>query len=328
MTSITRKIVQAVAVCGFTAGPALPAVAASYPERPITVVVAWPAGGMADNVIRVATEKMQPELGQPVVVENRPGAGGQVAASLVAKAAPDGYTLLLTTSALTMNAALEGDQAKFDVLNDFVPIARGGLAPSILMVRKDFPANTVQELLAQAKSNPGKFSYGSAGVGTPAHLSSELMKSLADIDVLHVPYKGAPPVMVDLASGRIDMAFANYTVALPQVQAGRVRPLAVTSLQRSPLMPDTPTLDEAGLSNFEADQWVGLLAPKGTPGPVVERVAKAFSQALRDPKATETLAQNGIAADGDSTPGDFSVYLKDDLNKWVDLVKSAGIKNE
>lgn len=327
MMSITRKVVQAAAACSLMAGLAAPAVA-DYPERPITVIVAWPAGGMADNVIRVAAEKMQPALGQPVVIENRPGAGGQVAASLAAKASPDGYTVLLTTSALTMNAALEGDQAKFDVLNDFVPIARGGLAPSILMVRQDFPANTVQELLEQAKANPGKFSYGSAGVGTPAHLSSELMKSLAGIDVLHVPYKGAPPVMIDLASGRIDMAFANYTVALPQVQAGRVRPLAVTSAQRSPLMPDTPTLDEAGLSDFEADQWVGLLAPKGTPDAVVERIAKEFSLALRDPKAAKTLADNGIAADGDSTPDSFSAYLKEDLKKWVDLVKSAGIKNE
>jgi len=196
------------------------------------------------------------------------------------------------------------------------------------MVRSDFPATTVQELLALAKANPGKFSYGSAGVGTPAHLSAELLKSLGGVDILHVPYKGAPPVMVDLISGRLDMAFANYTVALPHVESGRVRALAVTSAERSPLMPDVPTLDEAGLQGFEADQWIGILAPKGTPSDAVERVAREFSVALQDAKARESLEANGIAADGASTPETFASYLKDDLEKWVDLVKSANIKTD
>jgi len=298
---------------------------AGYPSRSISIIVAWPPGGLVDNLVRIVAQKLQPELGQSVVVENKPGAGGVVAANYVGHAQADGYTLLATTSALTMNAALRKKELRFDVLKDFEPIALAGLAPSVLMVRNSLPVKSVKELIALAKSEPGKLTYGSAGIGTPANFSSELLNTMAGIRVMQVPYKGAPPVMLDLAAGRVDMAFANTTVALPQVLAGHVRALAVTSAKRSPLLPDVPTLAEAGLPDFEADQWVGFLAPRGTPRPILERLAKDINVALQDPAVRAALAKQGVVAAGKSSPASFSAYLKKDLAKWDGVVKAAHI---
>jgi tripartite-type tricarboxylate transporter receptor subunit TctC len=300
------------------------AMAQAYPARPVHVIIPWPPGGLVDVLGRVVAEKLQASLGQPFIIENRPGAGGVIGADLAAKAAPDGYTLLLTTSALNMNAALPS-KLPFDVLKDFDPIVVAATAPSILVVRPDLPVHNVRELIALAKAQPGKLTYASAGNGTPAHLSAELFKTMTGTDMLHVPYKGAPPAMVDQLAGRVDFHFANATVALPYVKAGRIRALAVTSATRSPLVPDIPTMAEAGVPGFEASQWIGFLAPHGTPPDVIERVATAVDQALAHEDVKAALAKQGMDVDGKSTPQAFAGYMKRDLAKWQDVVKRAHI---
>jgi tripartite-type tricarboxylate transporter receptor subunit TctC len=258
------------------------------------------------------------------VVENRPGAGGVVGADAVAKAAPDGYTLVLTTSALNMNAALRHN-LPFDVTKDFEPIVIAATAPSILVVRAGLPVKNVKELIALAKAQPGKLTYASAGNGTPAHLSAELFKTMTGTDILHVPYKGAPPAMVDQIAGRVDIQFANPTVALPHIKDGKIRALAMTSAARSPLQPDLPTMSEAGVPGFEASQWLGFLAPRGTPKAVVDRLAGAINKALADPEVKAALAKQGMDVVLTSTPQSFAADMKRDLAKWVDVVKRANV---
>jgi tripartite-type tricarboxylate transporter receptor subunit TctC len=304
---------------------AAPAQQAPYPDKPVRVVVAWPPGGLVDVLGRVLAEKLQASLGQPFVIENRAGAGGVIGADLVAKAPPDGYTLLLSTSALNMNAAMQ-QKLPFDVQADFQPVVVAATAPSILVVRNDLPVHNVRELIALAKSEPGKLTYASAGNGTPAHLSAELFKTMTGTDMVHVPYKGAPPAMVDQIAGRVDFHFANATVALPHIKTGKIRALAVTSATRSPLVPDIPTMAEAGVPGFEADQWIGFLAPRGTPKPVVDRLAGAITHALAQPDVKAALAKQGMDVVTDSTPERFTGFMKQDLAKWTDVVKRAHVK--
>ena len=299
--------------------------AQDYPAKPIRVVVPWPPGGLVDVAARVVGEKMQAALRQPLIIENKPGAGGVIGADLVAKAAPDGYTLALTTSALNMNAALQ-QKLPFDVNRDFAPIAVTAYAPSILVVHPSLGVSSVRELIALARSRPGKLTYASAGNGTPAHLSAELLKSMLGLDILHVPYKGAPPAMADQIAGRVDFHFANAAVALPQMSGGKVRPLAITSAQRSSVAPELPTMAEAGVPNFEADQWVGFLAPRGTPPALIERLAAEQARVLALEDVRSTLAKSGMAAATGGTPAEFAAYLRRDLAKWSEVVKSANIK--
>jgi tripartite-type tricarboxylate transporter receptor subunit TctC len=300
-----------------------PAAADDYPNKPVRIVVPWPAGGLVDIVARAVGSKLGSALGQPVVVENKPGAGGAIGADTVAKAAPDGHTLVLTTSALTMNAAL-GTKAPFS-LEDLEPVAIAAYAPNILVVHPSMPVRSVKDLVALAKSNPGKLTYASAGTGSPAHFSGELFKSLMGLYIVHVPYKGAPPAMIDQIAGRIDFHFANAAVALPQIEAGRVRALAVTSAKRSELLPELPTMAEAGVTDFEADQWLGILAPRGTPPRIVERLSSEINKALAMPDVQSTLAKSGMRVDGTSTPASFRSHYKRDLDKWTQVVKKANI---
>ena len=303
----------------------LPSAAQEYPAKPVRVVVPWPPGGLVDVAGRVIGEKLAAALGQPFVIDHKPGAGGVIGAEMVAKAAPDGYTIGLTTSALNMNAALQA-KMPFDVAQDFEPVAVAAYAPSILVVHPSLGVKSVQELVALAKSRPGKLSYASAGNGTPAHLSGELLKSMLGLDILHVPYKGAPPAMADQIAGRVDFHFANAAVALPQVRAGKVRGLAVTSSQRASFAPELPTMAEAGVPSFEADQWIGYLAPRGTPRAVLERLNAAIGRAITGEDVKAALAQSGMSTAAPGTPAQFGAYLKQDLAKWTGVVKSANIR--
>jgi len=298
--------------------------AAQYPDKPIRMIVPWPAGGLVDILARAVSNPMASALGQPVIVENRTGAGGSIGAAAVASAPADGYTILLSTSALDMNAAL-GIRTPFDVTKDFDPIVVAAYAPSILVVNPAVPAKSVEELIELARKDPGKYTFGSAGIGSPAHFSGELLKSLAGIDMTHVAYKGAPQAMLDVIAGRVDCLFANIAVGQPQIRSGKVRALAVTSAARIAAFPDVPTMEEAGVKGFEADQWLGFLAPHGTPRPIVERLAAEIDKALASPDVKAALARNGMTVAGASTPQSFASYLASDLRKWSSLATKADL---
>lgn len=301
--------------------------AQSYPSKPIRLVVPWPAGGVVDLAARQMGIRLQTALGQPVVVENKLGAGGNIGADVVAKAPADGYTLLLTSSALTVSTAI-GAKMQFDAIKDLERVALVGYAPSVLVVSASSKIQTVQELIKAARGQPGALSYASAGVGSPAHMTGELFKSRNELFILHIPYTGAPAAMTDQIAGRIDFHFSNAAVALPQVKAGKVRALAVTSAQRMASLPQVPTMMEAGVDKFEADQWLGLLAPKGTPSEVVQKLAAEVNKVLAQEEFSAALANAGMSSAKPGKPEGFDAYYKQDLAQWVAVVKSAGIKPE
>ena len=325
MNRLVRSSICAVALLTAAALPC--AHAQDYPDKPVRLVVPWPAGGLVDIAARLMGTSLQSTLGQPFVVENKPGAGGAIGADTVAKATPDGYTLALTTSALNMNAALKRTPG-FSIANDFIPVAAVAYAPSVLVARNGLGVKTVAELIALARAKPGKLTYASAGPGSPAHLYGELFKSLAKVDMLHVPYKGAPQAMTDLMAGEVDVLFANAAVALPQIKADRVRALAVTSAQPFAATPDLPTLIEAGLPTFEADQWLGILAPRGTPPAVVQRLRTTIAQTLAKDDVRAKLSQNGMSAASAATTAEFTAVLNREFDTWQTLVKSANLKPE
>jgi tripartite-type tricarboxylate transporter receptor subunit TctC len=271
--------------------------------------------------------RMQAALGQPVVIDNKLGAGGSVGADLVAKAPADGHTLLFTSSALTINAALRA-RMPFDALKDLERVALVAYAPSVLVVSENSSIKSVQDLVKTARAQPGKLSYASAGVGSPAHLTGELFKSRQNLFILHIPYTGAPAAMTDQIAGRIDYHFANAAVALPQIRAGKVRALAVTSAQRMPGLPQVPTMAEAGVDKFEADQWLGLLAPKGTPPAVIDKLVSEVNKVLALDEFNQSLASAGMSSAKPGKADAFESYFKQDLAQWTAVVKAASIKPE
>ena len=303
----------------------LPVLAQDYPVKPVRMIVPWPAGGLVDIAARAVAKELQASMGQPFVVDNRVGAGGVIGADLAAKAPPDGYTLTLTTSAINMNAAL-GQKLPFDVGNDFAPVAAVAYAPSVVVVNVGLAAKTVQELTALARALPGKLSYASAGIGSPAHLATELYKSTMGLDIAHIPYKGAPQAITDLIAGHVDILFANAAVALPQIRAGAVRAIAVTGAQRFSALPELPTMAESGVKDFEADQWLGILAPRATPPAVLRRLRTEIDRALVSESMRTALTASGMSVAPVATLEQFSGYLKADLTKWTDVVKRAQIK--
>ncbi len=324
-----KKIAAAMLCAGtvILSGAGLPCQAQEFPARPVRVVVPWPPGGLVDVAARVVAKELHASTGQPFVVDNKPGAGGVIGADMVAKAAPDGYTLTLTTSALNMNAAL-GQKLPFDAAADFAPIAAVAYAPSIVVIHPAVNARTVQELVALARSRPGKLTYASAGIGSPAHLSAELFKSIMGLDILHVPFRGAPQAIAEVMAGRVDLLFANATVALPQIKAATVRPLAVTGAQRFSAAPDLPTMVEAGVRDFEADQWLGIFAPRGTPGAVLGRLRAEIDKALGSDEVRAALARSGMTAASVASAEQFAAYVREDLAKWKEVVRKAAIKAE
>lgn len=299
----------------------------TYPSKPIRVVVPWPAGGLVDVAARQLSNRMQTALGQAFVIDNKLGAGGSIGAELVAKAPADGYTLLFTSSGLTINAALR-EKMPFDAVKDLERVAVVAFAPSVLVVHANSNIQSVQDLIKVAREQPGRLSYASAGVGSPAHLTGELFKSRQSLFILHIPYTGAPAAMTDQIAGRIDYHFANAAVALPQIKAGKVRALAVTSSQRMPGLPQVPTMGEAGMDKFEADQWLGLLAPKGTPPAVVDKLVTEVNKVLVLDDFNLALTNAGAARAKPGTAATFDSYFKQDLLQWQTLVKTANIKPE
>ncbi|MEI6550931.1 MAG: tripartite tricarboxylate transporter substrate binding protein [Betaproteobacteria bacterium] len=306
---------------------ALPAHAQNYPNKPIRLIVPWPAGGLVDVAARQLSNRIQTAMGQAIVIDNKLGAGGNVGADQASKAAADGYTLLFTSSALTISTALR-NKMPFDAIKDLERLAVVAYAPSVLVVNSNSNITSVQELIKVANANPGKLSYASAGVGSPAHLTGELFKSRQNIFILHIPYTGAPAAMTDQIAGRIDYHFANAAVALPQIKAGKVRALAVTSAQRMPGLPQVPTMAEAGVDKFEADQWLGLFAPKGTPSNVIEKLVAEVNKVLVQDDFTQSLAGAGMNSAKPGKPESFDAYFKQDLAQWAQVVKSANITPE
>lgn len=301
--------------------------AQGFPAKPVSIVVPWPPGGLVDIAARQLATRLQAALGQPVVVENKAGAGGNIGANQVAKAAADGYTLLFTTSALTINTALQ-PKLPFSFGKDFEPIALVATAPSVLVVGPAIAPGSVKELIDTAAAKPGKLSYASAGIGSPAHLTGELFKNTRKLFVVHVPYPGAPAALNDQIAGRIDYQFANMTVALPQIRAGKVKALAVTSTARFAGLPQVPTMVEAGVPGFEADQWLGLLGPRGLPKAVSERLVAEVNKALTSDELRSALVQAGMTSAAPSTLAAFEAYLTQDLAKWSTVIKAQNIRPE
>jgi tripartite-type tricarboxylate transporter receptor subunit TctC len=305
---------------------ALPAAfATDYPTRPVTLVVAFPPGGASDVLARIVGRKLEQILSQPFVIDNRPGAGGNVAAEAVAHAAPDGYTLLAGNNAiLATNAALYR-KIKFDPVADFAPIGLIGSQANILVVNPALPVKSLAELITLAKANPGKLNFASSGHGLAAHLAGELFKAEAGIDIVHVPYKGAAPALQDVIAGHVQMMFATASSVVAHIQDGKVRPLAVATLKRTAVLPDIPTMDELGLRNFDATTWHGLVAPAHTPKDVVATVNRALVSSLDDPGVKKSLGDLGVDIMG-GTPDDFAAYIKSEIPKWTAIIKASGAK--
>ncbi len=296
---------------------------ADYPERPVTIVVGFPPGGPSDVLARVIANKLGELLGQPFVVDNRPGAGGNVAGEVVAHAEPDGYTLLMgNNSILATNASLYA-KIGFDPIKDFSPISLVGSQANILVVNPNVPANTMGELIDLAKANPGKLNFASSGFGAAAHLAGELFKTMAQIDIVHVPYKGAGPALQDVISGQDQMMFATAASVVGMIKSGQVRALAVTTLKRTAVLPDIPTVDELGLKGFEATTWHGLVAPEGTPKEIIATLHRAIVAALNDAEVRRSLTDLGVEIIGDS-PEEFSAYIQAEIPKWRDVIKASG----
>ena len=300
--------------------------AANYPSRPVTIIVPFTPGTGMDILARTVGPKLGERLGVPVVIDNRPGASGNIGAAAVAKAAPDGYTLLLSGNPLVMNVSLNKD-LPFDPIKDLAPVeemARGTLA---ITINPSIPATTVKEFVAYAKANPGKLAYGSPGVGTPQHLATEWFKSTTGIDMLHVPYKGSAGAITGLLAGEIAFMFNAVHAVLPQAKAGKLRILAVAGAKRSPVEPDIPTVAESGYPEFDVDLWYGLLVPAGTPKEIIARLNSEITQILSAPDMRATLAGQGLDA-VTSTPEQFGALMKADLARWAQVVKTAGIRAE
>jgi tripartite-type tricarboxylate transporter receptor subunit TctC len=304
-----------------------PARAAEYPSRPIALVVAFTPGGPSDVLARIVGKQMEQLLGVPFVIENRPGAGGNIAADAVAHAAPDGYTLLMgNNSILATNESLY-KRLSYSPQKDFSPIALIGTQANILVVNPQVPANSLKELIALAKAQPGKLNFASSGHGAAAHLAGELFKAEAKVDIVHVPYKGAAPALQDLIGGHSQLMFATAASVVGHIKGGKVRALAVTTLKRTQILPDIPTMDEAGLPGFEASTWHGLVAPAGTPAEVIAKLHGAAVKALQDPGVQASLERLGVDIVG-GTPEQFKAYIAAEVPKWAAIVKASGAKME
>ena len=303
-----------------------PGSAQTWPNRTVRFVVPFPAGGSADTLARLLGQKISDPLGQPVVVENRPGAGGNLGTDVVAKSAPDGYTFLLTPSSFASQPALYPNLS-WDPVKDFAPVALVASQPHELEVNLNVPARSLQELIALAKAKPGQLNYASGGVGTTNHLAGELFKRMTGTDIVHVPYRGNPLAVVDVLNGQVAMMFDFMITGLPHVNEGRLRALAVTSTHRVPQMPDVPTMIEAGLPGYEAVAWFAVMAPAGTPRDIITKLNAQLNAALKQSDVLARLDQLGAEPMG-GTPEDVSKLLSTEIPKWATVIKDANIKVE
>ena len=296
---------------------------ASFPDKPIKIIVGYAPGGSSDITARLISDRLRQELGQPVIVENRPGAGGNIGSLAVARATPDGYTLLLAAAAqIVINPALYKNMP-LDPLKDLVPITQLQTDHNLMVVNPSVPAKNLKEFIAYAKSHPKDVTFSSPGAGSPAHLAGELMNQMAGLTMLHVPYKGSGAALNDLIAGHVTMAIDNMPALLPQVQAGKLRAIAVASPRRAAAAPDVPTIDEAGLNGYVVGAWKGLMAPAGTPAPIIAKLHDAAIKVLADPEIRQRLIALGAEPVGD-TPEQFAKTLREETAKWSALVKSTG----
>jgi tripartite-type tricarboxylate transporter receptor subunit TctC len=324
---IWNTLLGATALALVLSSPFDPAHAQSYPNRAITLVIPFAPGGSTSIVGRGIADKMSELLGEKVVVDNRPGAGGTVGTKAVAKSDPDGYTLLLGyTGTFAIGPSLYKNVG-YDPRKDFAPIGLIGNAPNSLVVHPSFPAKTIAELIAYAKANPGKVNFGSAGAGTASHITGEYFGTAAGIKLVHIPYKGTGPALTDLLGGHIPMAFAPIPASHANVSAGTLRALAVTSTTRSSLMPEVPTISESALPGFDASLYYGLVAPAGTPRPIIDRLNKELRAALASDEVRKQLTQDGTELTP-GTPEDYAAFIDKDEKKWSQLVKASGVEQE
>jgi tripartite-type tricarboxylate transporter receptor subunit TctC len=298
----------------------------AYPSKPVRFIVPSSAGGGTDIIARALSQKLSEALGQQFVVENRPGAGQMIGIELAAKAPADGHTILMVASTLAINPIMY-KKVSYDPVRDFAPITQAASLPNVLVVHPSLPVKSVAELIALAKREPGRIAYASAGIGTSPQMSVELLKSLAGIDLLHVPYKGTAPGVIDVLAGQVKVMTPNVLTALPYIKSGRLRALAVTSAKRSEALPDVPTMAEAGVPGYESVQWYGVLAPAGTPREIVERLHVEIAKALRAGDVRERLAADGAEPVG-SSPDEFAAFIRAEIAKWAKVAKAAGIQPE
>ena len=304
----------------------LQAAAQSYPSQPIRMIAPFPPGGSVDIMARLIGDPLDKQLGQRIVVENRSGASGNLGMEVAARATPDGYTIVLNTIPLVTNQALFKNLT-WDPIKDFVHIGMVATAPHVLVVPKRITANSVQELLAQARANPGKMNYASAGIGTTFHFCAEMFKDETKTFILHIPYRGGGPALLDTLSGQVDMSFPTLSAALPHVKAGNLKALAVTSATRAKLLPDVPTMQEAGVKGFEFTQWLTILAPAGTPQPVVVRLNQALNAALGSKDVADKFAQQGFEP-FTTSPEQTRKFLANEVQRYARLIKARGITAE
>ncbi|MBO9646266.1 MULTISPECIES: tripartite tricarboxylate transporter substrate binding protein [Pseudacidovorax] len=326
MRSISRRAVLSALAFSTLTGAAGIAAAADWPSKPITLIVPFAAGGTNDILARIVGQKLSTQLGVPVVVDNRGGAGGTLGAGIAARATPDGNTFLMAAIAHAVAPALY-KSLPYDFGRDFDPIGLIGTTPNVLIVNPSVPAKTVPELIAYAKANPGKLNYGSAGPGSTEHLAGELFRAITKTDITHVPYKGGAPMMADLLAGNIQMALETSPSASPHIKANKVRALAVTSATRSPIFPNLPPLAEAGVPGYEMTTWFALMAPHNTPAAVQERMQKELRTALANPEVKTRFAEQGVTA-GNMTPAEVRSFVQHETQRWGDSLRSAGVKPE
>jgi tripartite-type tricarboxylate transporter receptor subunit TctC len=300
---------------------------AAFPQKPVRIVVPYPPGGTNDVLARVLAQKLQDAWGQPVVVENKPGAAGNIGAAEVAKAVPDGHTLLLTNINITsMNPALVA-RMPFDAQKDFAPISLLGTTAMALVVHPNVPVKSAQELIRLLREKPGRMSYASSGNGSPQHMSAEMFKAMTATRIVHIPYRGAAPAVTDVVAGQVEMTFGVVNQLLPHIRSGKLRPLAVTTSKRLPSLPDVPTLDESGVKGYESEIWLGLAAPAGTPAAVIERINQDVRKAMSDPEVVTRLAGQGVDVLV-SSPEQMRERAAQDLKRWSAIIKTSGIKAE
>ncbi|MNU88705.1 Tripartite tricarboxylate transporter family receptor [Variovorax boronicumulans] len=326
MNSMKRTTRAALAAAALVLA-AVPALAQNYPNRPIRLIVPFPAAGATDLFARTLGQKMGEKLGATLVVDNKPGAGGAIGSDLAAKAPPDGYTLLLATTSTHAIGPAITPKLPYDTVRDFTPIAHVGDAPSIMLVPINTPARTVREWIDNAKKNPGKLNYASSGNGTIVQLTAELFKAQAGVFVTHIPYRGTALAVPDLISGKVDVLFDSLPTGMPHVRDGRLRALGVTSLKRSPLAPELPPIADT-LPGFESTTWFGFYGPKGLPADIVARVNKAANEALADPELKDKLARLGIEPANAGTPEQFAKMVAVDAAKWKKIVVDRKITND
>jgi tripartite-type tricarboxylate transporter receptor subunit TctC len=322
---MTRMLAAAGVAAMLTASSA--SLAADFPTKPITLVIGFAPGGPSDVMARIVTKKMEEVLKQPLVIENRPGAGGGIAGTAVARAAPDGYTIMLGTgSLLAINVSLYKNLG-YDPIKDFEPITLVGVQTNVLYAHPSVPAKTLTEFIAYAKANPGKLTFGSGGIGTPAHLAGELLKMRANIEYIHVPFRGTGPALQSVIGNHVPTAFNPPSPLLPHLQAGTIKAIAITTLQRTAALPDTPTIAESGFPGFDAATWHAFVAPAGTPKDVMAVLQRAAREALNDPATRKALTELGIDV-VNSSPEELRDYIKSEIPKWAEVVKASGAKVE